>query len=127
MYFLNNRTLHEKETHLIYYFIIAFATMATLLWGFITLAIVSILWQFLWKIHISGPKCVTTNDSPTKDTPCAIPFKFLGKLREGCITETDPDGRYWCSTKIDEKLDHIQGEGNWGYCTESCPLTGIVL
>ena len=42
-------------------------------------------------------------------------------LRQGCITDTDPDDRYWCSTKIDENLEHIPGNGYWGYCDQSCP------
>ena len=43
-------------------------------------------------------------------------------LRNTCINDTDPDGKYWCSTKVDEDLEHIGGQGNWGFCRESCPL-----
>ena len=111
---INNRIFHKNETHLLQY-------------SYLVVVIFMTMYVFLFEIDVSGPKCVTTNDSPTKDTPCAIPFKFQGKLKEGCITETDPDGRHWCSTKVDEKLDHVPGEGNWGYCTDSCPLSGIVF
>ena len=51
-----------------------------------------------------------------------LPFKFQGILRNECITETDPDDRYWCSTKVNENLEHADGIGNWGYCSQSCPL-----
>ena len=27
---------------------------------------------------------------------------------------------FWCSTKVDDKLEHVGG-GNWGYCRQSCP------
>ena len=67
---------------------------------------------------ISGPSCVTTNDSPSKEVPCALPFKFQGKLRKTCITDLDPDGKYWCSTDVDENLNHVS---EWGFCTDSCP------
>ena len=50
-----------------------------------------------------------------------LPFKFQGILRNECITETDPDNRYWCSTKVNENLEHTDSIGNWGYCSESCP------
>jgi hypothetical protein len=50
-----------------------------------------------------------------------LPFKFQGILRHECITETDPDNRYWCSTKVNENLEHADSIGNWGYCSESCP------
>ena len=31
--------------------------------------------------------------------------------------------RYWCSTKVDNDLEHIAGQGNWGFCRQSCPPT----
>jgi len=68
-----------------------------------------------------GQNCLTTNEGPRKSIACALPWKFNGKLIDGCTTETDPDGRWWCSTKIDENQDHIGGQGNWGYCNLDCP------
>ena len=56
-----------------------------------------------------------------------LPFKFQGKLRNQCITETDPDDRYWCSTKVNENLEHAEGIGNWGYCSQSCPPENNLL
>ena len=29
--------------------------------------------------------------------------------------------RFWCSTKVDDNLEHIGGQGNWGFCRQSCP------
>ena len=69
--------------------------------------------------------CRTTSDSPSPNTPCVIPFKFQGKLRNRCITDADPNGKYWCSTKTDDNLEHIPGQGFWGYCeADSCPTVG---
>jgi hypothetical protein len=56
-----------------------------------------------------------------------LPFKFQGKLRTECITETDQDARYWCSTKVNENLEHADGIGNWGYCGQSCPPLNVEL
>ena len=57
----------------------------------------------------SRRQCLTTNDSPNSNVPCSFPFKFKGKLRRGCITEDDPDDRFWCSTKTDDNFNHIGG------------------
>ena len=46
-----------------------------------------------------------------------FPFVFQDKVRLECITDTDPNDRYWCFTKVDENLEGI---GNWGYCGQSC-------
>ena len=34
--------------------------------------------------------------------------------------------RYWCSTKVDNDLEHIAGQGNWGFCRQSCPPITLV-
>jgi len=80
--------------------------------GLITLAIFQVC---------SGQTCLTTNDSPDKNAECKFPWKFNGKTLNGCTDETDPDGKFWCSTKVDDKLEHIGGQGNWGFCRQSCP------
>ena len=48
-------------------------------------------------------------------------------MRSECITETDPDDKYWCSTKVNENLEHADGIGNWGYCGQSCPPLNFEL
>ena len=74
--------------------------------------------------QLLSQQCHTTRDSVDqggKYAPCALPFKFNGELRHACITEEDPDGKYWCSTKVDENLEHVPGGGFWGFCQNSCP------
>jgi len=51
---------------------------------------------------------------------CQFPFTFLGSVRTGCISDTDPDGRLWCSTKLDSAGQHVGQAGHWGYCPPSC-------
>ena len=70
--------------------------------------------------YIPGKICRTNNDGPRKNTPCALPWKKNGKLYDGCTTDEDPDGKLWCSTKTSTDLEHVGGQGNWGYCAQSC-------
>ena len=33
----------------------------------------------------------------------------------------DPDGEFWCSTRVNRKTrNHIGGKGYWGYCKKGC-------
>ena len=35
----------------------------------------------------------------------------------------DPDGLYWCSTRVNRKnRNHIGGKGHWGYCKPGCDI-----
>ena len=79
---------------------------------------------FVATSSIKAQKCRTTSDSPSpsRNVPCSFPFRFKGRLRRACITEEDPDGRHWCSTKTEANFDHIPGKGFWGYCRRrNCP------
>ena len=58
-----------------------------------------------------------------------IPFYLInGKVNvtyETCTDIPDPDGRFWCSTKVDE--NGVHQSGNWGHCDQGdaqgdCPL-----
>merc|ERR1712204_69973 len=70
--------------------------------------------QFL-RDERQGQTCKTTNEgSGRRNTNCELPWKFNGKLYNGCTTDTDPDGRFWCSTKINNRQEHDAGSQNWG-------------
>ena len=64
--------------------------------------------------------CKTTNESGSKkkNAPCQFPFTLNDKTFDACTDLLDPDGRFWCSTKVDSSGKHTQG--NWGYCSEDC-------
>ena len=66
--------------------------------------------------------CITTKDSPNNqaENNCVIPFIYEGLIRTSCITDNDPDGRFWCSTQTYENGTHIRGKGFWGYCNDQC-------
>ena len=63
--------------------------------------------------------CVTVSGK-TPNLPCIFPFKYEGSIHKTC-TITREDGvvtKPWCSTKVSENGEHIQG--NWGDCASEC-------
>ena len=42
----------------------------------------------------------------------------MDQTYDSCTTDTDPDGRFWCATKLDESGVFV--DGNWGYCSDDC-------
>ena len=57
--------------------------------------------------------------------PCVFPFRFgrKGIIFHGCTTKGNSprDKKPWCSTKVDFRGVHINGQGYWGYCSHDCP------
>ena len=51
---------------------------------------------------------------------CLFPFSYQGTHYTDCTVDDDPDGRKWCSTKVDSDGDHVQNQGQWGYCIDQC-------
>ena len=76
----------------------------------------------------TNPECTTVSGGPQEGALCIIPFKFKGKVRNGCILEEGED-RPWCSTKVSEEGTHLGGQKQWGYCGPQCPVApkGTVL
>ena len=85
-----------------------------------------ILILFIPELAVQAPEsevqeCLTTDepgDVNIKNAPCQFPFTHNEQTFYSCTTESDPNGRFWCSTDIDESGKHI--DGNWGYCSEEC-------
>ena len=77
---------------------------------------------FFLKSHTGSAikRCQTTNEpgSKVKNSPCKFPFTNNGEKYDSCTTDNDPDGRFWCSTKVDQSGNHQKG--NWGYCSRKC-------
>jgi len=49
---------------------------------------------------------------------CVFPFKLSGKTYNACTSDLDVDGRFWCSTQVDNQGNHVTG--TWGYCNSKC-------
>ena len=52
--------------------------------------------------------------------PCMFPFNYDGGTYDTCTNVNDPDGKLWCSTKLDEYGNHDQSGGYWGHCGQDC-------
>ena len=46
---------------------------------------------------------------------------FKGKTYNGCPPDPEFPNRKWCSTKVDNRGNHITGKGKFGFCEEACP------
>merc|ERR1712165_118801 len=84
------------------------------------LSTVNVLGQNRDGVVFSDQSCSTIG-GPGQGRPCVFPFRFGGTLRSSCITDLDPEGKFWCSTRVDEGGNHVPGTGEWGHCSASCP------
>ena len=69
-------------------------------------------------------QCKTVS-GPSSGKNCVFPFKFNGVVHVACTTingNGTPEERPWCSTKVTEIGEHIEGQGNWGLCGQKCPF-----
>ena len=64
----------------------------------------------------------TTIGGPGVGQPCQFPFIYNDVARDGCITEADPEGKAWCSTRVDAEGRHVAGGDHWAHCDATCPL-----
>lgn len=74
---------------------------------------------------VAGP-CIVV-DGPGVGKPCQFPFiwMFTNQQYDGCIFDPSRDIAPWCSTKVVNGV-HQSGQGQWGYCSKSCPLSSGV-
>jgi len=63
----------------------------------------------------------TTVSGPGQGKPCQLPFIWGGAVRNTCITDGDPEGKFWCSTKVDAQRNHIVNGDHWAHCSSQCP------
>lgn len=79
----------------------------------------------LLSLQTEARRCRQTNgEGPQKDTPCYFPFIYKRKVLNECTDLSDPDGKFWCSTKVDDQGKHVGGADQWGYCDDNCDEYG---
>ena len=68
-------------------------------------------------------ECLTMS-GPSSGMKCIFPFTWRGETYDACTREasTASNGDPWCSTKVDDDGVHISGQGNWGGCSQACPV-----
>ena len=72
--------------------------------------------EFALSGQSEGISSCRTVGGPSPGKPCQFPFIFGGTVRHSCISDTDPEARLWCSTRVDTAGLHVGGGGHWGYC-----------
>merc|ERR1712013_270265 len=71
----------------------------------------------------------TTVGGPAQGSPCVFPFNFADTTYTSCtawIYGGQPEGTTWCSTKVDASGNHVNNEGNYGFCSADCDIPGDV-
>ena len=70
---------------------------------------------------MKGPICKLTNTQGLKkEVSCIFPFQYQDLIFKECTAFNDPEGKFWCSTKVDEVGHHVVGQNEWGYCDPDC-------
>ena len=71
--------------------------------------------------EIKPVQCSTSSDSPINpNTPCVFPFKIAGDIQKQCLPDVTT-GNFWCPTKVNDNGEYTSGQGQWGFCSPSCP------
>jgi len=65
--------------------------------------------------------CVTKGGPAGSGVKCQIPFVFKGIQYWGCPVDLVDASETWCSTKVDDKGNHITGIDAYVFCSSSCP------
>ena len=79
--------------------------------------------EFLLSGQSEGISSCRTVGGPSQGKPCQFPFIFGGEERRGCISDTDPEQRLWCSTRVDTEGRHVAGGEHWAHCGPGCPVS----
>ena len=68
-------------------------------------------------------ECLTTS-GPSSGMKCIFPFTFGGKTYDVCtrVQSLASNGDPWCPAKVDDYGAYIPGQGNWGRCSQACPV-----
>jgi len=64
-------------------------------------------------------KACLTESGPDAGNSCKFPFRFNGQTYNSCARFTwsgQNYGKYWCSTMTDRNGNHVNGQGNYGFC-----------
>jgi len=70
-----------------------------------------------------APLSCSTVSGPATGQACVFPFTYAGTTFTTCaewIYGGVNQGKFWCSTKVDATGTHVNGEGNYGFCSAGC-------
>ena len=64
--------------------------------------------EFTLSGQSAGKSSCRTVGGPSPGKSCQFPFTFAGVTRSSCISDQDPDGKLWCSTKVCHSVHKVQ-------------------
>jgi len=77
--------------------------------------------------EFEDPPC-TTVAGPQSAATCVFPFTYNGVTHYECAYwpwgGRRQEGTHWCSTKTDRNDNHVNGQGNYGFCDCSVDQCG---
>ena len=62
---------------------------------------------------------------PGAGAACVFPFTWNSVTHDTCAPWEwggEGEGQLWCSTLTDTGGDHVAGGGNYGFCSDTCPV-----
>merc|ERR1712038_1011977 len=74
------------------------------------------------KVETEEKRCLTVS-GPRTGAPCIFPFVYSGKVYKQCaewVHGGENEGKFWCSTRVDKFDRHINGKGQYGFCSSTC-------
>merc|ERR1712154_407972 len=74
------------------------------------------------RVEAAEKRCLT-DSGPRPGIPCIFPFSYSGKVYNQCaewVHGGENEGKFWCSTKVDNFDRHINGQGQYGFCSPTC-------
>jgi len=72
--------------------------------------------------QIQDVSCSTVS-GPATGAYCIFPFTYGEEIHTTCaewVYGGEEQGKFWCSTKVDDFGVHVNGEGNFGFCEAAC-------
>ena len=84
------------------------------------------IYKFVFILENTDGVCKVFDRATETLKSCQFPFIFQNQTYYGCTTDTDENGKAWCSTKISPLTnEHIPKGSHWGYClddSKNCPF-----
>ena len=88
------------------------------------------MYSYLKITHYEIPLSVEGNNNvcktvscPQINKKCVLPFTHNGRTHTRCPIDPDDSSKFWCSTKVDNRGNHVVGQREYGHCSPRlCPL-----
>ena len=73
--------------------------------------------------HLVGYAVPCGKDCPVEGgCICKFPFTFNGVTHDACTMHGSSDGKPWCSLKVDDEGQHVEGIATKFSCGKDCPI-----